>query len=163
MKRLKKHTASTITVNQFDDAVYDIIDNIEDAKNSLTKLKNDDIDSDARMSQEDLRKILLETKLKLNQALDELRKSLYRSANAKLNKHTADATGMTQEKMDEKVRNIVEDIDAILMVGDFPTLKSDYVLMDKRLPKNELSEILRNVSVYLNKAIDELRKTFKRG
>jgi hypothetical protein len=70
---------------------------------------------------------------------------------------------MTQEEMDEKVRNIIEDIDAILMVGDLPTLKSDYVLMDKRLPKNELSEILRNVSVYLNKAIDELRKTFKRG
>jgi septation ring formation regulator EzrA len=68
VKRLKKHTASTITVNQFDDAVYDIIDNIEDAKNSLTKLKNDDINSDARMSQEDLKRILLETKLKLNQA-----------------------------------------------------------------------------------------------
>ena len=163
MKRLKKHTANTITVDQFDDAVYNIIDNIEDAKNSLTKLKNDDVDSDARMSQEDLKKILLETKLKLNQALDELRKSLYRSANAKLNKCTADATGMTQEEMDEKVRNIIEDIDAILMVSDLPTLKSDYALMDKRLPKNELSEILRNVSIYLNKAIDELRKTFKRG
>ena len=66
-----------MTVDEFDSAVYDVIDDIEFAKNNLTKLKFNDVNLNDRMSPDELKSIIFETKMKLNQALEELRKSLY--------------------------------------------------------------------------------------
>ena len=62
MQRLKKMSSQ-----EFNDEVYNIIESIENARNDLTKLKNSSSDPD-------LSRILLETKLMLNQSMDELRK-----------------------------------------------------------------------------------------
>lgn len=62
MQRLRKQATQ-----EFADEVFNIIENIENVRNDLTKLKNSNPDPD-------LGRILLETKLMLNQSMDELRK-----------------------------------------------------------------------------------------
>ena len=62
MQRLRKQATQ-----EFADEVFNIIESIENVRNDLTKLKNSNSDPD-------LGRILLETKLMLNQSMDELRK-----------------------------------------------------------------------------------------